>query len=416
MGFPIGITYNERPSYDADTDGILGANVKRRRRTLLAILALFVCLRPGAAETSLADSGKTATPEPPFSIMRDAIQEALHLRFSQAHDTVSQAESDGRETLETRLTRGIIAYLQTHWQTRQRPPAHATARKLFTQMLQDGQRQLAASPRQGRLQLLVGLAAVFNALLPQQEAPWAPLQLAAQGRSRLEKALLSDEAMGDAHLGLGMLYFAGDSVPPLVQRLLGGTGLQGSEDAIHHFRRAAATGRFSPDLARSFLLQLYVMEKRYREAIPLGQSLHQAYPDNGYFSLLTGRSQFEHGDKAQAAATLGALAATLSERPETLVDTDNRFDLYYTWGRSLLDTDQHDLAFEAFRGAINNDPRAARDETLWAKFHLAALYEQRGATKTARQLYCTLLRERDVDNLHSQAEYRLSRLGARGCG
>ena len=392
----------------------MGANVKRRRRILLAILALLVCLRPGAMDIGLADSHETA-PELPFSLMKDAVQEALHLRFAQAHDAVNRAEPDGRKTLETQLTRGIIAYLQTHWQTRQRPPAHA-ARKLFTHVLQKGQRQLAESPRQGRLQLLVGLAAVFNALLPQQEAPWAPLQLAAQGRARLEKALLSEGAMSDAHLGLGMLYFVGDGVPSLVQRLLGAAALQGPEDAAHHFRRAAKDGRFSQDLARAFLLRLYVMEQRYRDAIPLGQSLHQAYPDNGYFRLLTGRSQFEHGDKAQAAATLGALASALAARPETLVDTEARFDLYYTWGRALLDTDQHDLAFEAFRGAINNDPRAARDESLWAKFYLATLYERRGSVETARQLYCTVLRERDVDNLHSQAEYRLSRLGSRGCG
>ena len=108
----------------------------------------------------LADSHEAA-PELPFSLMRDAVQEALHLRFAQAHDAVSRAEPDGRKTLETQLTRGIIAYLQTHWQTRQRPPAHVAARKLFTHVLQQGQQQLAASPRQGRLQLLVGLAAVF---------------------------------------------------------------------------------------------------------------------------------------------------------------------------------------------------------------------------------------------------------------
>ncbi len=374
-----------------------------------------MCLRSGATEMGLADSRDDA-PELPFSTMRDAVQEALRLRFSQAHDVVSRAEPDGRETLETQLTRGIIAYLQTHWQTRQRPPSHVTARKFFTQILKAGERQLTESPRQGRLLSVLGLAAVFDALLPQQEAPWAHLQRATQGRSRLEKALMSYEAMSDAHLGLGMLYFVADSVPSWVRPLLGGTALQGPEDAIHHFRRAAETGRFSRDLARTFLLQLYVMEKRYREAIPLGQSLRETYPDNGYFSLLTGRSQFEHGETATAAATLGALATTLSERPERLVDADDRFDLYYTWGRALLDTDQPELAFEAFRGAINHDPRAARDDSLWAKFYLATLYEQRGSLKTARQLYCTLLRERDVDNLHSRAERRLAHLGSRGCG
>jgi tetratricopeptide (TPR) repeat protein len=383
--------------------------MKRCRRSLLAILGLLICLWPGATETVLADFGKASAPSLPFEVLRDAVQEALHLRFTQAHEAVRHAEADGRKTLETRLTRGIIAYLQTHWQTRQRPPAHVTARKLFTEILQEGQRQLVESPRQGRAQLLTGLAAVFGALLPHQEAPWAPFQLAAQGRSYLEKALMSGEAMSDAHLGLGMLYLVGASVPSLVQRLLGGTALQG---AVHHLQRAAEAGQFSQDLARTFLLRLYVMEKRYRDAIPLGQSLHQAYPDNGYFGLLTGRSQFEHGDKAQAAVTLGALATTLAERPASLVDTNDRFDLYYIWARALFDTDQDELAFEAFRGAINNDPRTARDESLWAKFYLATLYEKRGSVETARQLYCTLLRGRDVDGLHSQAEHRL---GTRGC-
>ena len=375
-----------------------------------------MCLRPGAAATGLADS-REAAPELPFDTMRDAVQEALHLRFAQAHEAVSGAEPDSRETLETQLTRGIIAYLQTHWQTRQRPPAHVAARKFFARILQDGERQLAASPRQGRLHLLVGLAAVFNALLPQQEAPWAPLQLAAQGRSLLEKSLLSDEAMSDAHLGLGMLYFVGDSVPSLMQRLLGGAALQGSEDAIHHLRRAAETGRFSRDLARAFLLRLYVMEKRYRDAIPLGRSLHQAYPGNGHFSLLTGRSQFEHGDKAQAAATLGALAATLAERSETLVGTDAIASTCITPGAGRCSTPTGTNWRSRRFAAPSTTTRAQRGTKACGRSSTwQPCTSNAGRSKPLASFYCTLLRERDVDGLHDRAERRLSRLGSRGCG
>ena len=143
----------------------------------------------------------------------------------------------------------------------------------------------------------------------------------------------------------------------------------------------------------------------------------QAYPGNGYMALFTGLSQFENGDEARAAETLGALAATLSERREALASAGDRFDLYYTWGRALLNTDQDDLAFEAFREAINNDPRASRDETLWAKFRLATLYDRRGLTETARQMLCTLLRGPNVEDLHRQAENRLgSRTAAAECG
>ena len=69
-------------------------------------------------------------------------------------------------------------------------------------------------------------------------------------------------------------------------------------------------------------------------------------------------------------------------------------------------------AFEAFREAVNYDPGASRDDTLWAKFHLATLYDGQGLGETARQMLCTLLRGRDAGDLHRRAEHRL---GSRRC-
>ena len=386
--------------------------MRERGRTFLTVVGFLIFLWPAAANTTVVDSGQKSLSKLPFEVMREAIQEALNLRFDQALETLGQPEADGDETLDARLTRGIIAYLQTHWQTPQRPPAHVAARKLFAGIVQDGERQLANKPHQGRKQLLSGLAAVFGALLPQQETPWAPLQLAAQGRSRLEQALMSGEDLNDAHLGLGMLYFVSEDLPALGRRLLGEDALVGSEGAVRHLLLASESGQFSGDLARTFLLRLYVAEQRYGDAIPIGESLRQAYPGNGYVALLTGRSHFLNGDDVHAAETLGALAAALSEHPETLATAGDRFDLYYTWGQALLDTNQDAPAFDAFREAINNDPATSRNETLWAKFHLATLYEKRGLAETARQMFCTLLRGRDVEDLHRQAERRL---GSRRC-
>ena len=345
--------------------------------------------------------------------MREAVKQALNLRFDPAYEAIEQAQADDEESLEALLTRGIIAYLRTHWQTRQRPPAHVTARKLFAAIIERGERRLRDKPHQGRLQLLAGLAAVFGALLPDPETPWEPLQMAAQGRTRLEQALMSGDDLNDAHLGLGMLYFVGEGLPALGRRLLGEDPLLGSEEATRHLRLASESAQFSRDLARTFLLRLYVTEQRYGDAVPLGESLRQAYPGNGYMALLTGLSQYESGDEVKAAETLGDLAKILSEHPEALAKAGDRFDLYYTWGQALLDADQDDQAFGAFREAINNDPGASRDETLWAKFHLAALYDKRGLDETARQMFCTLLRGRGVDDLHRQAEHRL---GSRRCG
>ena len=413
MGRPLGITYNGLSNPEADTAGERGKIVRNRGRTFLMVVGFLLCLCPAASKAALADTGQETPAKTPLEVMREAVKQALNLRFDPAYQAIEQVQADDEESLEALLTRGIIAYLRTHWQTRQRPPAHVTARKLFAAIVERGERRLRDKPHQGRLQLLAGLAAVFGALLPDPETPWEPLQMAAQGRTRLEQALMSGEDLNDAHLGLGMLYFIGEGLPALGRRLLGEDSLLGSEEAARHLRLASESAQFSRDLARTFLLQLYFTEQRYGDAVPLGESLRQAYPGNGYMALLTGLSQYESGDEVKAAETLGDLAATLSERPEALAKAGDRFELYYTWGQALLDADQDDQAFGAFREAINNDPGASRDETLWAKFHLAALYDKRGLDETARQMFCTLLRGRGVDDLHRQAEHRL---GSRRCG
>jgi tetratricopeptide (TPR) repeat protein len=261
------------------------------------------------------------------------------------------------------------------------------------------------------LKLLLGTAAIFNALLQQQESAWESLQLFAQGRSWLQETLLLYDDMTDAHLGLGLLYFAGADLPAPLLLLWGGMGEKSSvSESIRHLQRAAEAGQFTAGVARTFLAQVYEQEKRYDEAIALGQALHASFPENGYYALLTGRSQCAHGRYAACAATFATLATQYATSPTLLGARDDRFDLYYTWGKALNELGQDEQAFYAFRQAINQDLGATRDATLWAKYHLARLYERRGQHKTARQLYQTLLRGRNVDDLHEQVQQRLAGL------
>jgi tetratricopeptide (TPR) repeat protein len=152
------------------------------------------------------------------------------------------------------------------------------------------------------------------------------------------------------------------------------------------------------------------MEQRFEEAITLGQALQIKFPHNGYYALIIGRSQYAQGQYEPCTATLGNLATALRAPGTSSLSRDDRFDVYYFWGRALYETAQDDAAFAALRQAINQDPGTAKDASLWAKYYLGMLYERRGATPTARQLYQTLLRGRNVDNLHEQVAQRLSRL------
>jgi tetratricopeptide (TPR) repeat protein len=343
--------------------------------------------------------------------MHNALRHALALQFAQAIETSAQLEDAQEPTLASQLTRGIIAYFQSRWQTPQTPPAWKVGQEALENVLEEGQERLQQAEKEPWLKLILGTAAVFNALLLQQDSAWGGMQLVVQGRSWLQETLVLYDDMTDAHLGLGLLYFVGADLPAPLLLLWGGDGGKPStSEAIRHLQRAAEAGQFSQDVARTFLAQLYAQEKRYDEAIALGQALQSSFPENGYFALLTGRSQCADSRDAACVATLEKLAGQYAASPDVLAARDDRFDLYYTWGLALNELSQDEQAFHAFRQAINQDASVTKDATLWAKYHLARLYERRGQPKTARQLYQTLLRGRNVADLHEQVQQRLTRL------
>lgn len=367
--------------------------------TCLLLLALGTVIPP--LHPSLAEAPSTSGT--PFSTMQAALHHTLNLNIAQALDSVNELEVDGNPTLASQLTRGMIAYFQKRWQTRQ-------ASTLPLHGYEDLQAVFETPENNPRDQLYAGLAAIFAALFQQSDNPIQALQLFNMGQARLQQVLINDETMTDAHLGLGLMYFSRTLVPSLLQRLLRNVNRPLATNAIHHLQRAAEAGQFSQEVAQSFLLRLYELEKRHKDAIALGQHLQATFPHNGYYALLTGRSQYADRDFAACATTLGRLAARLTSQDIVLAAPYDRFDLYYFWGLALNETSRYAESFTAFRQAINEDPRSKKDETLWAKYHLAGLYARRGQIKTARQLYRTLLRGRNVDNLHDLIQQRLARL------
>src|SRR5262249_38230140 len=152
-------------------------------------------------------------------------------------------------------------------------------------------RQLARYPREPRLQLVLGIAVIFHELLQQKSEALPDFGLLRQGRAWLQQALMAPEMMPDAHLGLGLLYFAGRARPALLPRFVDGVGNDNTAETIYHLRRAAEMGFFSGEVAQTFLVRVYELEKRYQEAITLGQTLQATFPSNGYYALVVGRSQ-----------------------------------------------------------------------------------------------------------------------------
>lgn len=344
---------------------------------------------------------------PPFAAMQQAFQQVLHLRFVPAFADAARLKQEGLSSLEAHLTQGIIAYFQGQWQIHHSASSHDKAPLAL--VLEEGKRSIQQAPRDAWLKTMVGLAAVFMTLEAEADGA-ASLQHATLGRKWLQEALIADATMTDAHLGLGILYFAKSPGPQIVQHFWGKFQERDAEEALHHLQRASETGHFSQEVAQIFLLRLYIAEQRHAEAETLGQKLLEHYPRNGYIALWVGKSQYARHDFAACAATLRELAEGLEHASRDMQRTEARFDLYYFLGRALRETAHDEDAFEAFRQAINYDPRTLKDESLWAKYYLATLYERRGAVKTARQIYQTLLRGRYIASLHRQIEERLARL------
>ena len=395
-----------RASWTAGTTGHEGHSVQRRLLLSLSLWLLGWCLSQGIS-TTLANPS-AAPPTPTLALMREALQQALHLHFTSAFEITVRLEQQTQYALEAQLVRGIIAYFQARWQIHPTPPVRQSGLQVLSTLLKEGQRQLTRSPRDSRLQLILGLTAVFHGLLQQQSGGSADPGLLMQGRTWLQQALMAPEMLPDAHLGLGLLYFASPARAGLWPRLTGGNDYV--TETIYHLRRAAEIGYFSGEVAQTFLVQVYELEKRYQEAITLGQALQATFPSNEYYALVVGRSQYAQGQYASCATTLGQLATALQAAALPSMARNDRFDVYYFLGRALYETGQEAPAFNALRQAVNQDPGTVKDASLWAKYYLGMLYEHRGETTTARQLYQTLLRGRNVENLHEQVAQRLAQL------
>jgi hypothetical protein len=384
--------------------------VQRCLFLLPCILLLCCCFSQTSSAASAEPLPAPDTLTPTFALMREALHQALQLRFTAALEIAMRLEQPSQHPLEAQLVRGIIAYFQGRWQIHSPATMRQAGLKGLAALLEAGQRQLTRSQRTPQLQLVLGLAAIFQGLLQQQSGASLDFALLAQGRTWLQQALTAHETMPDAHLGLGLLYLIDLGRPGLWPRLADGAGHDNTTEAIYHLRQAVESGHFSGEVARTFLVRVYELEKRYNEAITLGQALQATFPGNGYYALVSGRSQCAQGQYALCATTLGKLAADLQAAAIAPLSRDDRFDLYYFWGQALYETGQDALAFEAFRQAINQDPGNTKDASLWAKYYLGILYERRGEVKTAQQLYYTLLRGRNVDDLHQQVEQRLTQL------
>jgi hypothetical protein len=180
----------------------------QRCLVLLPCILLLCCCLPQTLVAAHAEPVPAPDTLPStFALMRDALHQALQLRFTAALEVAVRLEQPSQHLLEAQLVRGIIAYFQARWQIPLPPTTRQDGLKGLATLLEAGQRQLTRSPRTPRLQLVLGLAAIFQGLLQQQSGASLDFALLAQGRTGCNRRSWHTRPCPTRTLGLGYGIF-----------------------------------------------------------------------------------------------------------------------------------------------------------------------------------------------------------------
>ena len=90
----------------------------------------------------------------------------------------------------------------------------------------------------------------------------------------------------DAELTIGLQNYIVGSLPLPLKMIAGTMGVRGSKKrGLETLERVAVEGRWSRDLARVLLIDLYKREKRWKDAVATARTLSEKYPRNYLFKL-----------------------------------------------------------------------------------------------------------------------------------
>ena len=90
----------------------------------------------------------------------------------------------------------------------------------------------------------------------------------------------------DAELTIGLQNYIVGSLPLALKMIAGTMGVRGSKKrGLETLERVSVEGRWSRDLARTLLVDLYKREKRWKDAVAMARVLSGKYPRNYLFKL-----------------------------------------------------------------------------------------------------------------------------------
>lgn len=218
----------------------------------------------------------------------------------------------------------------------------------------------------------------------------------------------------DAELTIGLYNYVVGSLPMAVKIVAGTIGHKGSKKrGVETLERVAREGKWSKDVARVLLVDLYKREKRWSDAATMATELSNRYPRNYLFKLQIADAlmeQIKHtGEKPIAGGSLSTERQRVFDiydellRDRAVNGTAGASDvIHYRYGETLLAAGQKERALKEFLIVARRSSEAGLASI--ARLRAGHALDLAGKRREALDEYRAVLIAPDVYNSHDQAK------------
>jgi tetratricopeptide (TPR) repeat protein len=245
-------------------------------------------------------------------------------------------------------------------------------------------------PGDAEVKLLLGLVQGTKALVDGTRKNYlAAFQALRDAQRRFQEALQLDPNLIDAHYGIGLYQYALGHLPGLLKPLVSIVLPPGDPaHGLEELTRVAEQGTYLKMTARVALLELFVgQERRYAEALRLGQDLLQRYPGNPDLYFSTAYAASELGRFPEALGIARRVAQNMADsRPQFGAELAARYN--QLMGKVYMDQGEYATALAFFQRAIQAPtPQRYRWVVAWAWTRSGMIHDLQGEREEAVRRY-----------------------------
>lgn len=249
--------------------------------------------------------------------------------------------------------------------------------------------QERAAPSDAEVKLLLGLIHGSKAIVDGGRKNYlAALNGVREAHRYFEEAQQLDPPLVDASYGLGLYHLALGRLPGIVKPFVSIVLPAGNPElGLKELERVAVQGTYLQATARVVLLQLYAgSERKYTEALRLGEDLLRRYPGNPELYFATSHAASELGRFEEALEIARRVGQQVAAARPRFAELGARYN--QLMGKIYMDRGDYATALAFFQRALQAPtPARYRWITAWAWTRSGMIYDVQGDRQEAVRRY-----------------------------